>query len=245
MDINMELHHHHQHTRTTDISSPTTSSNSHHESSMSMSMSMPTVFTTSTQVTILFTGWTTTSIPSYVLTLLFLFLLAILNRFLTAWKSQLERSWKNDNRQPSPTHTVTLSAVPRRAGSRIAKERLSPLPRYMRIDEEERLDHFPQEHENTEESDDATASSLSRLRKAFPTQKRWQASRAWSIRQDGPFSVLEFVKAGIGYFLMLAVMTFNVGVFCAVLAGIFVGELGLGRYLGTEPGWEDGACHGG
>lgn len=33
---------------------------------------------------------------------------------------------------------------------------------------------------------------------------------------------------------MLAVMTLNVGYFLSVLAGIFVGELAVGRYAGDE-----------
>lgn len=46
---------------------------------------------------------------------------------------------------------------------------------------------------------------------------------------------------------MLAVMTFNIGVLCAVVCGIVVGELTLGQYqYGSQySGWKDGACHDG
>jgi hypothetical protein len=44
---------------------------------------------------------------------------------------------------------------------------------------------------------------------------------------------------------MLAVMTFNVGVFLGVLGGILVGELFLGRYTQGGGGWQEGACHDG
>lgn len=44
---------------------------------------------------------------------------------------------------------------------------------------------------------------------------------------------------------MLAVMTFNVGVLFAVVGGILVGELFLGRYsAGGSAGWDEGSCHG-
>lgn len=40
-------------------------------------------------------------------------------------------------------------------------------------------------------------------------------------------------------------MTYNVGVLCAVVAGVVVGELLLGRFAPPSPGWQDGACHDG
>ena len=43
---------------------------------------------------------------------------------------------------------------------------------------------------------------------------------------------------------MLAVMTFNVGVLFAVVGGILVGELVLGRYSAGGSGWDEGSCHG-
>jgi hypothetical protein len=39
--------------------------------------------------------------------------------------------------------------------------------------------------------------------------------------------------SGVNYFLMLAVMQFNVWLFIAILFGLGVGELGFGRYCRT------------
>jgi hypothetical protein len=43
---------------------------------------------------------------------------------------------------------------------------------------------------------------------------------------------------------MLAVMTFNVGFFIAIISGIVIGEIFLGRYT-AGIGWEEGGCHDG
>ncbi|KAI1751894.1 Ctr copper transporter family-domain-containing protein [Xylaria castorea] len=48
-------------------------------------------------------------------------------------------------------------------------------------------------------------------------------------------SLLEVFAGGVGYLLMLAVMTFNVGYFLSVLAGIFLGTFLFGR-LGASAG---------
>jgi hypothetical protein len=40
-------------------------------------------------------------------------------------------------------------------------------------------------------------------------------------------------------------MTFNVGVFLAVLSGVLLGELVLGRFSQGASGWQEGTCHGG
>ncbi|KAF2083306.1 putative Ctr copper transporter [Saccharata proteae CBS 121410] len=52
----------------------------------------------------------------------------------------------------------------------------------------------------------------------------------WRFSVDLPRALLVTVIAGVGYLLMLAVMTLNVGYFLSVLAGTFVGELAVGRY---------------
>jgi len=52
----------------------------------------------------------------------------------------------------------------------------------------------------------------------------------WRWKVDAIRAVLQFFIAGVGYLLMLSVMTLNVGYFFAVLIGIFIGELAFGRY---------------
>ncbi len=57
----------------------------------------------------------------------------------------------------------------------------------------------------------------------------------WRISVDVPRGLLQFASSGIGYLLMLAVMTMNVGYFFAVLLGIFLGEVAFGRWSHAPP----------
>ncbi|KAL6710644.1 hypothetical protein ACN47E_007701 [Coniothyrium glycines] len=55
-------------------------------------------------------------------------------------------------------------------------------------------------------------------------------TQPWRFSVDLPRALLMTVAAGVGYLLMLAVMTYNVGYFLSVLAGAFIGELAFGRF---------------
>ncbi|KAF2465901.1 Ctr copper transporter-like protein [Lindgomyces ingoldianus] len=52
----------------------------------------------------------------------------------------------------------------------------------------------------------------------------------WRFSVDLPRAAVMTVIAGVGYLLMLAVMTFNVGYFISVLGGTLIGELIFGRF---------------
>jgi len=51
----------------------------------------------------------------------------------------------------------------------------------------------------------------------------------WRPSVDPVRAVLDTITAGIGFLLMLAVMTMNIGYFVSVLGGIFIGSLAFGR----------------
>jgi len=65
----------------------------------------------------------------------------------------------------------------------------------------------------------------------FVVKKRDMDTRPWRITVDPVRAAMDTVIAGVGYLLMLAVMTMNVGYFLSVLGGTFLGSLVLGRYV--------------
>ncbi|KAK3693993.1 Ctr copper transporter [Podospora appendiculata] len=66
-------------------------------------------------------------------------------------------------------------------------------------------------------------------------QKRTPArKRPWRLSVDPLRALLDTVLAGVGYLLMLAVMTMNIGYFLSVLGGTFLGSLLVGRYIVSE-----------
>ncbi|KAF4151347.1 hypothetical protein CNMCM6936_003965 [Aspergillus lentulus] len=216
----------------------------HSDHGKGMAMSM--VFDTSTEITLFFRGWTTTTAASYTLTLIFLFALAVFNRFLGVLKFQLDVKYAEPTERRAPKLQL---ATARRRRHAIPKDRMSPLPRYIKVaetdpDQEASFPSAPFLESDPERTRDEFPSNLNQEPQSPRVKRRWwRVYRRWSWRRDGTSSLLEGLRALVGYALMLAVMTFNVGVFCAVVGGIVVGELFLGRYAHPSSGWQDGACH--
>lgn len=164
------------------------------EVDMDMDMNMPATFTNSTTVTLFFSAWTTTSVPSYIFTLLFLFALAFLNRFLAALRFQLE------NHQSAAS--VSILPAPRSRRRAIPKARLSPLPRYTAINDAEE-EHFqiPEERSGLVQDNITQSRSCCRIHNYFlEILPQWTPSSPWSWR-DGGLALLEGVRAFIGYIL--------------------------------------------
>ncbi|EFQ26735.1 ctr copper transporter [Colletotrichum graminicola] len=61
-------------------------------------------------------------------------------------------------------------------------------------------------------------------------QKQHGIWRPWRFSVDPIRALIDTAIAGVGYLLMLAVMTMNVGYLLSVLAGVFLGSLALGRF---------------
>ncbi|KFZ03475.1 hypothetical protein V502_10918 [Pseudogymnoascus sp. VKM F-4520 (FW-2644)] len=59
-------------------------------------------------------------------------------------------------------------------------------------------------------------------------------ARPWRASEAVMMAFMDVTIAGVSYLLMLAVMTLNVGYFLSILAGIFLGSIVCGRFLGSS-----------
>ncbi|KIX93600.1 uncharacterized protein Z520_10778 [Fonsecaea multimorphosa CBS 102226] len=58
--------------------------------------------------------------------------------------------------------------------------------------------------------------------------------RPWRAREAVMAAFVDVVLVTVGYLLMIAVMTMNVGYFLSVLAGVFVGSVLFSRFMGNS-----------
>ncbi|KAH8600902.1 Ctr copper transporter family-domain-containing protein [Bisporella sp. PMI_857] len=70
---------------------------------------------------------------------------------------------------------------------------------------------------------------LSQERVKKQIRSAW-SSRPFRVASETGRALVEVVIGGVGYLLMLAVMTMNVGYFLSVLGGIFLGTFLVGRF---------------
>ncbi|KAF2172969.1 hypothetical protein M409DRAFT_62610 [Zasmidium cellare ATCC 36951] len=193
-----------------DMSGHTDSSSSSTSSGMT-SMSMSMVFTTDHSTPLFSSQWTPTTTGAYAGTCIFLIILAIISRLLLAFRSTLERKWHD--------RAVNRRYVMVAGESERERERQS----------------LPAEEKSAEAT--LTTNGLDEsVRVVRTARNRGMEVVPWRFSTDLPRAGIFFVQAGVGYLLMLAVMTLNVGYFLSVLAGLFVGELAVGRFITADDG---------
>ncbi|KAK5115131.1 hypothetical protein LTR62_001828 [Meristemomyces frigidus] len=156
-------------------------------------------------------AWTPSTTGGYASTCIFLLILAITSRMLLAYRTRLERSWHD-------------KAINRR---------------YIMISGQTEADRERQAVGKGGEKTEVavlTANGTDERVKVVRSAGRNLEGKPWRFSTDLPRAALFTVDSGVKYLLMLAVMTMNVGYFFSVLAGLFVGELAIGRYTGAGEG---------
>ncbi|KAL8938541.1 MAG: hypothetical protein Q9216_003845 [Gyalolechia sp. 2 TL-2023] len=165
---------------------------------------MVSTFFSSTSTTLFSSAWTPRTTGAYAGTCLFLILLGAVFRGLAAGKHALEHRWLD---QELNRRYVAVRGKPTEA------ERIS-------LDSESKNATLITER--------GVEERVKVVRKARRTITPWRLS------VDLPRAAYATLIAGVGYLLMLAVMTLNVGYFLSILGGTFLGELALGRYTQLE-----------
>ncbi|KAI9163275.1 putative copper transporter crmD [Paramyrothecium foliicola] len=161
---------------------------------------MSMLFQTNLATPLYVSKWTPNSAGAYAGTCIFLVVLAILTRVLLAVKARMEARW-----QEHESHRVYNSSN----GD-------SPLVRGMGRDVEAR--------KTMSLSDNGVEETV------MVVERRQTGVAPWRLTVDPVRAILDVIIVGVGYMLMLAVMTMNVGYFFSVLAGVFVGSLAVGRF---------------
>lgn len=173
-------------------------------SSMDSSMdSMAMFFTTSTNTALWSKSWTPNSTGAYAGTCIFLIIFAIVSRLIGAGRQYMEQRWRD-------------AAIKRR---------------YIVIaDKDGGEGQLSSQLKGETETGVLTTRGIDETVKIIQAKSRSKERAPFRLSEDLPRSFVYMVQAGVGYLLMLAVMTFNVGYFMSVLAGLFLGELAVGRY---------------
>ncbi|GLA57748.1 hypothetical protein AtubIFM55763_004798 [Aspergillus tubingensis] len=170
-------------------------------SSSSMSMSMSMVFMNAHDTPLFSNQWTPSSSGTYAGTCIFLIVLAIISRCLAAFKALMERRWLDAHVN---RRYIAVAGKSTEAG---------------------RIDADPE----SKEASLITAQGVEEKVKVI--HKAAREPLPWRFSTDLPRALLFLVITGVSYLLMLAVMTMNIGYFCSVLAGAFLGELAVGRFI--------------
>lgn len=161
----------------------------------------PSMGFTNSQNTLLYSSsWVPSTPSAYAATCIFLIILAIIGRGLVALKTVMEQRW--------------LAAALNRRYVLIAGK----------TPEAATIDSNPEAKMSSLVTAQGVEESVKVVRRV------WRGPLPWRFSVDLPRALLFLCIAGVGYLLMLAVMTLNVGYFCSVLAGTFLGELAFGRY---------------
>lgn len=185
--------------------------------SSSSSMSMAMTFQNTHDTPLFSNLWTPTSDGSYAGTCIFLIILAIIDRCLFAFRAIMERRWlaAHVNRR-----YITIAGKTPEAG---------------RIDSDPEAKHASL----------VTAQGVEESVKVV--ERTTSVIMPWRFSVDLPRALIFLCITGVSYLLyvlksispetaanvyrMLGVMTMNVGYFCSVLAGSFLGELAVGRFI--------------
>ncbi|KAH8688813.1 putative Ctr copper transporter [Talaromyces proteolyticus] len=171
---------------------------------MGMSSGTSMVFSNSQTTPLYSSSWTPATSGQYAGTCIFLIVLAIIARLLVAFKAAMERKW-------------LATALNRRYVVIAGKPTESDIINSTNVD--------------PDSAKTALLTTQGIQENVKVVRRLSQGPQPWRFSVDLPRALLFLCITGVGYLLMLAVMTLNIGYFMSVLAGAFIGELAVGRHI--------------